>query len=72
MGNSILVDSICMGKPNRIERVNYICRLIYVHPSVKAAYSVTMNIFRIFFFSFLIICKSRIKLCFHNKNVQYS
>ena len=39
---------------------------------LKAAYSVTMNIFRIFLFSFKIICKSRIKLCFHNKNVQYS
>ena len=39
---------------------------------VKAAYSVTMNIFRKFLFSFQIICKSRIKLCFHNKNVWYS
>ena len=38
----------------------------------KAAYSVTMNIFRKNFFSFQIICKRRIKLCFHNKNVQYS
>ena len=33
---------------------------------IKAAYSVTL------LFSFSIICKSRIKLCFHNKNVQYS
>ena len=40
--------------------------------NLKAAYSVTMNIFRIFLFSFQIICKSRIQLCFHNKNVQYS
>ena len=39
---------------------------------LKAAYSVTMNIFRKFLFSFYIICKSRIKLCFYNKNVQYS
>ena len=42
------------------------------YDNFKAAYSVTMNIFRNFLFSFLIICKSRIKLCFHNKNVQYS
>ena len=40
--------------------------------NIKAAYSVTMNIFRKKIFSFLIICKSRIKLCFHNKNVKYS
>ena len=50
--------------------------ILYVFTSilirVKAAYSVTMNIFRNFLFSFLIICKSRNKLCFHNKNVQYS
>ena len=39
---------------------------------VKAAYSVTFDIFRNFLFSFLIICKSRIKLCFHNKSVHYS
>ena len=38
----------------------------------KAAYSVTIDIFRKIFFSFQIICKSRIKLCFQNKNVQYS
>ena len=39
---------------------------------VKAAYSVTLNIFRKNFFSFKIICKSRIKLSFHNKFVHYS
>ena len=38
----------------------------------KAAYSVTMNIFRFSLFSLYTICKSRIKLCFHNKNLQYS
>ena len=38
----------------------------------KAAYSVTMNIFRKKIFSFLIICKSRIKLCCHNKSNFYS
>ena len=46
--------------------------IVYVEYDIKAAYSVTMNIFRKNFFSFKIICKSRIKLCFHNKNVQYS
>ena len=34
--------------------------------------SVTMNIFWKIFFSFLIICKNIIKLCFHNKHVQCS
>ena len=38
----------------------------------KAAYSVTFDIFRNFLFSFLIICKSRMKLCFHNKSVHFS
>ena len=38
----------------------------------KKAKSATMNIFRIFLFAFQIICKSRIKLCFHNKSVHYS
>ena len=43
------------------------------HLSVlKAAYSVTMNIFRKKIFSFLIICKSRIKLCCHNKSNFYN
>ena len=42
--------------------------------SFKETKSVTMNIFRKKkkIFSFYIICKSRIKLCFHNKNVEYS
>ena len=31
-----------------------------------------MNIFRKQLFSFLIICKNRIKLSFHNKSVHYS
>ena len=35
---------------------------------IKDAYSVTMNIFRKKIFSFQIICKSRIKLCCHNKS----
>ena len=39
---------------------------------VKETKSATMNIFRNFLFSFKIICKSRTKLCFHNKNVEYS
>ena len=39
---------------------------------IKETGSVTMNIFRKIFFSFLIICENRIKLCFHNKHVQYS
>ena len=38
----------------------------------KAAYSVTMNIFRKKKISFKIICKSRIKLCCHNKSNFYS
>ena len=38
MGTSILVDSIYMGKSFRTERVNYICRLLYVHPSVNVTY----------------------------------
>ena len=42
--------------------------LIYI----KAAYSVTMNIFRKKIFSYQIICKSRIKLCCHNKSNFYS
>ena len=39
---------------------------------LKAAYSVTLNIFRKILFAFLIICKRRIKLSFHNKSVYYS
>ena len=39
---------------------------------LKEAKSATMNIFRKKIFSFLIICKSRIKICFHNKSVHYS
>ena len=35
----------------------------------KEAKSATMNIFRQKMFSFQIICKSRIKLCFLNKSV---
>ena len=38
----------------------------------KLNMSATMNIFQNFLFSFQIICKSRIKLCFHNKSDQYS
>ena len=38
---------------------------------LKETRSVTMSNFRKKFF-FLIICKNRIKLCFHNKYVQYS
>ena len=49
-----------------------IVSLFKMGTSLKAAYSVTMKIFRKIFFSFEIICKSRIKLCFHNKNIQYS
>ena len=36
---------------------------------LKEAKSATMNIFRKKLFCFQIICKSRIKLCFHNKSV---
>ena len=39
---------------------------------LKEIRSVTMNIFRKKIFSFKIVCKNRIKLCFHNKNAQYS
>ena len=45
---------------------------IQTHASFKETTSATMNIFRIFLFSFLIICKRRIKLCFHNKKVHNS
>ena len=39
----------------------------------KETRSATVNIFRFFFlFSFQIICKSGIKLCFYNKSVHYS
>ena len=48
---------------------NFFDRLSEATLTVKAAYSVTMNIFRKKLFSFKINCKSRIKLCFHNKNV---
>ena len=41
----------------------------YVFKETKSA---IMNIFRFFLFSFLLICKSRIRLCFHNKSVHYS
>ena len=39
---------------------------------IKETKSATMNIFRFFLFSFYIICKSSIKLCFQNKYVHYS
>ena len=42
------------------------------NPFLKEAKSATMNIIRQKIFSFQIICKSRIKLCFHNKSVHYS
>ena len=38
----------------------------------KETKSATINIFRTKIFSFKIICKSRIKLSFHNKSVHYS
>ena len=38
---------------------------------LKETRSVTMNKFQKKLFSFKIICKNRIKLCFHNKHVQY-
>ena len=38
----------------------------------KETKSATMNLFLKIFFSFKIICKSRIKLSFHNKSVHYS
>ena len=40
--------------------------------NIKDAWSATMNIFRKKIFSFKIICKSIIKLCFQNKSVHYS
>ena len=51
--------------------------MFYVYTEVMAqdvteAKSATMNIFRKKIFSFHIICKSRIELCFHNKSVHYS
>ena len=39
---------------------------------IKETKSATINIFRKKIFSFLIFCKSRIKLCFNNKSVHYS
>ena len=38
----------------------------------KETKSASMNIFRKIFFSKNGVCKSRIKLCFHNKSVHYS
>ena len=38
----------------------------------KETKSVTMNVFRKKIFSNNGVCKSRIKLCFHNKSVHYS
>ena len=49
-----------------------LCHVFGFHHDFKAAYSVTMNIFRKKIFSFQIICKSRIKLCCHNKSNFYS
>ena len=43
-----------------------------VDSTFKETKSATMNIFRKFLFSFIIICKSRIKLSFLNKYVHYS
>ena len=40
--------------------------------SLKETNSATMNIFHKIFFSKNGVCKSRIKLCFHNKSVHYS
>ena len=39
---------------------------------LKETKSAAMNIFQKNLFSFLIICKSRIKLCCHNKSVAHS
>ena len=43
-----------------------------IFDTFKVTRSATMNIFRNVLFSFKIICKSRIKLCFHNKSVHNS
>ena len=50
-----------------IEQIKSIVLLLF-----KETKSATMNIFRFFLFSFQIICKSRIKIRFHNKYVHYS
>ena len=43
-----------------------------LYVTFKETKSATMNIFRKIFFSKNGVCKSRIKLCFHNKSVHYS
>ena len=43
-----------------------------IKSNLKEAESATMNIFRKFLFSFEIICKRRIKLCFPIKSIRYS
>ena len=46
------------------------CRLLSI--LLKETKSATMNIFQKIFFSKNGVCKSRIKLCFHNKSVYYN
>ena len=58
------VGAVCSGS-------TLLGSILKLDSNVKEAKSVILNIFRkkIFFY---IICKNRIKLCFHNKYVQYS
>ena len=60
----VVVDYICITS---LTEYSQSVRLL-----LKETKSATMNIFRNFLFCFKIICKSRIKLCFHNKSVHYN
>ena len=54
------------------EVINLELKFEQINFEFKETKSATMNIFRKKIFSFQIICKSRIKLSFHNKPVHYS
>ena len=43
-----------------------------IYSAFKSTKYAIMNTFRKIIFLFSIICKNRIKLCFHNKSVHYS
>ena len=60
------IQSVCISR--FIYLINFNDRLA----QLKEAKSASKNIFQKFVFSFQIICKSRIKLGFHNKSVHYS
>ena len=68
------INSRCIDQPAHADKCIYFKQ---IHMPTHAAYhfketkSATMNIFRKIFFFKNGVCKSRIKLCFHNKSDHY-